>query len=98
MKPKAAETPYYPPAPPPGSGYHRYGMCLFQHSSICRHCLPLSVFLLFQEPSGGVNLGDDAIERNGDGKARPKWNALAFAEAYGLKLVGINYFMTQVSK
>jgi len=80
LKSKVAETPYYPPAPPPGSGYHRY------------------VFLLFQEPSGGINLSADAVERKGDFEARPKWNALTFAENYGLKLVGINYFMTQVSK
>lgn len=58
----------------------------------------LLVFLLFQEPSGGINLRNDSVEHNGDVKARSKWNALAFAEDYGLKLVGVNYFMTQVSK
>ena len=56
----------------------------------------LSVFLLFQEPSGGINLHSDAVERKGHVNARAKWNALAFAEDNGLKLVGVNYFMTQV--
>lgn len=99
LKPNAAETPYYPPAPPAGSGYHRYGKIHRQEKKkIDLTSLSLSVFLVFQEPSGGVNIRDGAVERNGDTKARSKWNALTFAEEYGLKLVGINYFMTQVSK
>ena len=97
LKTNAAETPYYPPAPPPGSGYHRYGRINLQ-KPIYLSSLSLSVFLVFQEPSGGVNIRSDAIERNGDTKARSNWNALTFAEKYGLKLVGISYFMTQVSQ
>jgi hypothetical protein len=31
-------------------------------------------------------------------KGRAKWNAMAFAEKYNLKLVGANFFLTQEGK
>ena len=37
----------------------------------------------------------DAVENNGDVKSRAKWNALKFADQYGLRLVGVNYFLTE---
>ncbi|KIM37786.1 hypothetical protein M413DRAFT_448296 [Hebeloma cylindrosporum] len=80
LKTKPAATPYYPPAPPPGTGFHRY------------------VFLLFQEPIGGINVPIEAVERKGDLNMRPKWNAMAFAERYNLRLVGANFFLTEEGK
>ncbi|KAF9477447.1 PEBP-like protein [Pholiota conissans] len=80
LKTHAAYTPYYPPAPPAGSGFHRY------------------VFLLFQEPVGGVNVPSNAVERNGEPSSRKLWNAMAFGDKYNLKLVGANFFETQVEK
>jgi hypothetical protein len=33
LKTKPAATPYYPPAPPAGTGFHRYGMC--KKTNVC---------------------------------------------------------------
>lgn len=60
-----------------------------------RHTL---VFLLFQEPIGGINVPIEAVERKGDLNMRPKWNAMAFAERYNLRLVGANFFLTEHGK
>lgn len=72
----AAATPYEPPAPPAGTGLHRY------------------VFLLFEEPVS-FSIPKGAIEHVAALKDRRSWNAQAFAEKYGLKLVGANFFVTQ---
>lgn len=56
------------------------------------------VFLLFQEPPGGLIIPAEAVEHKGNAKERAKWNAVEFAEKYNLKLVGVNYFLTQVTK
>jgi phosphatidylethanolamine-binding protein (PEBP) family uncharacterized protein len=80
QKTKLAATPYMGPAPPPGSGLHRY------------------IFLLFQEPTGGLSLPSDATESSGEEKSRPKWNAMTFAEKNNLKLVGANFFQTEVKE
>ncbi|KAH7884177.1 phosphatidylethanolamine-binding protein [Phlebopus sp. FC_14] len=71
---KAATTPYHPPAPPPGTGPHRY------------------VFLLYQEPSPDFSIAPDAPEHKNGARDRAKWSAQSFAQRYGLKLVGVNYF------
>ena len=60
--------------------------------------LSLPVCLLFQEPEGGISIPASAIEHDGNEKARAKWNAMEFAENYGLKLIGSNYFMTEIEK
>ncbi|KAF8812944.1 PEBP-like protein [Phlegmacium glaucopus] len=79
LKGKPAITPYYPPAPPPGSGFHRY------------------VFLLFQEPAGGVNIPKDNLEHNPSPASRRSWNAMAFADKHDLKLVGANFLLTETT-
>jgi len=56
----------------------------------------MPVFLLFEEPSGGVKIPADAPES--DDKDRKGWDAIKFADKYDLKLVGANYFMTEVTK
>ncbi|KAI0084595.1 PEBP-like protein [Irpex rosettiformis] len=70
-------TPYRPPGPRPASGVHRY------------------TFLLFQEPSSKpFSIPPDAPERNNDTlESRRHWNAIDFAEKYGLKLVGANFML-----
>ncbi|KAG1730387.1 phosphatidylethanolamine-binding protein [Suillus paluster] len=50
------------------------------------------VVLLYQEPNAGFSIPADAPERDNESKNRMKWNAAKFAEQYGLKLVGVNYF------
>ncbi|KAI6028955.1 phosphatidylethanolamine-binding protein [Pisolithus marmoratus] len=67
-------TPYYGPAPPPGTGPHRY------------------VLLLYREPPSGIRIPPDAPERKNSPEHRAKWDAAAFAEEYGLKLVAANFF------
>ena len=59
------------------------------------NCVTL-VFLLFEEPYGGVKIPTDAPES--DEKDRKGWDAIKFADKYDLKLVGANYFMTEVPK
>jgi len=55
-----------------------------------------SAFLLFQEPSGGATIPDDAVEHKAEFTTRRCWNAMEFATKYGLTLVGANYFLTDV--
>jgi len=52
------------------------------------------VFLLFEEPAS-FSIPRGAIEHVTTLKDRRSWNAGAFAEKYGLKLVGANFFVTQ---
>lgn len=52
------------------------------------------VFLLFEEPAS-FSIPKGAIEHVATSKDRRSWNAWAFAEKYGLKLVGANFFVTQ---
>lgn len=52
--------------------------------------------MLFEEPYGGVKIPTDAPES--DEKDRKGWDAIKFADKYDLKLVGANYFMTEVPK
>jgi len=66
-------------------------------TSLLTHPSP-PVFLLFQEPEGGISIPANVIEHDGNEKARAKWNAMEFAENYGLKLIGANYFMTEIKK
>ncbi|KAH7918164.1 PEBP-like protein [Leucogyrophana mollusca] len=71
---KPASTPYVGPAPPAGTGPHRYAL------------------LLFEEPSPDFAIPADVVECQAGVDRRPKWDAAKFAEAYGLKLVGVNFF------
>ncbi|KAF8963275.1 phosphatidylethanolamine-binding protein [Flammula alnicola] len=80
LKVKAAATPYFPPGPPAGTGFHRY------------------IFLLFQEPAGGITIPNNAVEHNPEPASRRSWNAIAFAEKYNLKLVGANFFLTKAKE
>ena len=97
---RLATTPYYPPAPPRGTGPHRYGK-----SPACRRveswfqsltaALLSTVFLLYQEPSVDFVIPTHAQEYKSGSKDRAKWNAASFAEQYGLKLVGVNYVVVR---
>ncbi|KAF9442588.1 PEBP-like protein [Macrolepiota fuliginosa MF-IS2] len=52
-------------------------------------------FLLFEEPKGGVTIPQGATEYGTTLEERRSWNALKFAEEYGLKLVGVNFFLCE---
>jgi len=52
-------------------------------------------FLLFEEPEGGINIPQNAIEHGIKLEDRRTWNTPKFAEAYDLKLVGVNFFLCQ---
>ncbi|KAF5347604.1 hypothetical protein D9756_010683 [Leucocoprinus leucothites] len=52
-------------------------------------------FLLFQEPEGGISVPDGAVEYGAKLEERRSWNAIKFANEYGLKLVGANFFLCQ---
>ncbi|KAJ3481916.1 hypothetical protein NLI96_g7330 [Meripilus lineatus] len=78
LKSKPDTTPYRPPGPRPNSGLHRY------------------IFLLFQEPTGikdGFTVPTDAPEHGAALEERRSWNAIDFGKKYGLKLVGVNFFL-----
>ncbi|KAI0696588.1 PEBP-like protein [Cytidiella melzeri] len=81
LKTQPAITPYRPPGPRPASGVHRY------------------TFLLFQEPlSKPLSIPEDAPEHHSDTlESRRHWDALAFGEKYGLKLVGANFMLIAAS-
>ena len=53
-----------------------------------------SVFLLFEEPTGGYNIPAGALEYGVELEQRRDWDALAFGEKYGLRLVGANFFLS----
>ncbi|KAJ3573246.1 hypothetical protein NP233_g2548 [Leucocoprinus birnbaumii] len=50
-------------------------------------------FLLFEEPEGGVSVPHGAVEYGAKLEERRSWNAMKFADEYGLKLVGANFFL-----
>ncbi|KAI0635465.1 PEBP-like protein [Trametes polyzona] len=79
LKSHSATTPYRPPGPRPNSGLHRY------------------IFLLFQEPASAEPFAvpQGAPEYGSVLEQRRSWNPIAFAEKYGLKLVGANYFLVR---
>jgi len=51
------------------------------------------VFLLFHEPSSGITIPKDAPENGDETDQRRSFDVLKFAEHYGLKLVGANFFL-----
>ena len=51
-----------------------------------------AVFLLFEEPAGGVTIPSDATNAKTE---RNNWDAMKFASSHNLKLVGVNYFETK---
>ena len=51
------------------------------------------VFLLFEEPTGGYEIPTGAPEYGAELEQRRGWNAVAFGEKYGLKLVGADFFL-----
>ena len=60
------------------------------------HLFPyMSVFLLYQEPTVDFVIPTQAPEYKSGSKDRAKWNAASFADKYGLKLVGVNYFIVK---
>ncbi|KAI0828479.1 PEBP-like protein [Trametes gibbosa] len=83
LKTHPATTPYRPPSPRPNSGLHRY------------------VFLLFQEPAASAEpfvVPKGAPEHGAALEQRRSWNPVAFAEQYGLTLVGANYFLVRAEE
>ncbi|EKM52967.1 uncharacterized protein PHACADRAFT_259141 [Phanerochaete carnosa HHB-10118-sp] len=48
-------------------------------------------FLLFTEPPAGVQIPHDAPEHLNEREQRRKWDVWAFANKYGLELVGANF-------
>ncbi|KAI8973075.1 PEBP-like protein [Trametes punicea] len=79
LKTHPATTPYRPPGPRPNSGLHRYIFLLFQEPTSAQ---PFAV------PQGEPEYGAALEERR-------SWNPLSFADKYGLKLVGANYFLVR---
>jgi phosphatidylethanolamine-binding protein len=55
----------------------------------------MAAFLLFEEPSSGFDIPQDAVERKAEFDDRWRWNAESFARKNGLKLVGANFFLTE---
>ncbi|KAH9476658.1 OV-16 antigen [Psilocybe cubensis] len=49
------------------------------------------------EPPEGVSIPDNAIERKAEPGSRSKWDAMKFAHQCKLKLVGVNFFETEVN-
>jgi len=58
----------------------------------------LLVFLLFEEPKGGVLVPSGAIEHEAQKELRRSWKAVDFAKQYNLKLVGANFFLTEAEE
>jgi phosphatidylethanolamine-binding protein len=52
-------------------------------------------FLLFEEPPSGFDIPQDAVEHKAEFDDRSKWNAESFARKNGLRLVGVNFFLTE---
>jgi len=55
------------------------------------------VFLLFEEPVGGYDVPAGAREYGAEREQRINWNAIAFGEKYGLKLVGADFFLLKAA-
>jgi hypothetical protein len=53
------------------------------------------VFLLFEEPVGGYEIPASAPEHGAELGQRGRWNAVAFGEKYGLRLVGADFFLLE---
>jgi hypothetical protein len=53
----------------------------------------LIVFILFEEPDGFAGIPQGAVEYGSTLEDRREWGAWNFGELYGLKLVGVNYFL-----
>ena len=51
------------------------------------------MFLLFEEPTGGYEIPSGAPEYGAELEQRRSWDAVAFGERYGLKLVGADFFL-----
>ncbi|KXN81162.1 hypothetical protein AN958_05933, partial [Leucoagaricus sp. SymC.cos] len=56
---------------------------------------PEPAFVLFEEPEGGVNIPQGAVEYRTKLKECRSWNPMKFAEEYKLTLVGGNFFLYQ---
>ncbi|THH28600.1 hypothetical protein EUX98_g5579 [Antrodiella citrinella] len=56
------------------------------------------VFLLFQEPSAGIDIPKDAPENGEETDQRRSFDVLGFAERYGLNLVGASFFLARNSE
>jgi hypothetical protein len=54
-----------------------------------------TAFLLFEEPEGGVTVPPGAVEYGSQLAERRSWNTMKFADQYGLKLVGANFFLCE---
>jgi hypothetical protein len=63
--------------------------------SLTNNALSMAAFLLFEEPSSGFDIPQDAVERKAEFDDRWRWNAESFARKNGLKLVGANFFLTE---
>ncbi|OJT03248.1 OV-16 antigen [Trametes pubescens] len=86
LKSHPATTPYRPPGPRPNSGLHRY---IRRSNDV--------VFLLFQEPASAEPflVPQGQPEYGAALEERRSWNPVTFANKYGLKLVGANYFLVR---
>ncbi|KZV87017.1 PEBP-like protein [Exidia glandulosa HHB12029] len=52
-------------------------------------------FLLFEEPQGGIVVPQGAAEWGSQLEERRSWDAVKFGEQFGLKLVGVNFFLVR---
>jgi hypothetical protein len=52
---------------------------------------------LFEEPIGGYEIPPGAPEYGAGVEQRRGWNAVAFGEKYGLKLVGADFFLLKAA-
>ena len=55
------------------------------------------MFLLFEEPTGGCDIPAGAPEHGAEVEQRRGWNPIAFGEKYGLKLVGVDFFLVRAA-
>lgn len=96
LKTKNATCAYRPPGPRPASGIHRYSMFRNYCQSICQ-CRVFVAFLLFQEPASatGFTVPEGEPEHGTALEERRSWDAVAFGEKHGLKLVGANFFLVR---
>ena len=82
-----------PPNPDSGSGLHRYGEQPHE-GSLIGPTIPALVFLLFEEPIGGSEIPDGTPEYGAKSEQLRNWDALAFGEKFGLKLVGADFIFS----
>jgi phosphosulfolactate phosphohydrolase-like enzyme len=57
----------------------------------------VAVFLLCEEPIGGYEIPVNAPEHDTKLEGRKNWDAVAFGEKYGLKLAGIDFFVSEAA-